>query len=119
MYCPSCGTQMIEGAMTCSGCGWSETRSSSSIDLDPTMRMLLPVGRSAWAILAGYSALFSVLIFPAPFALLFGILALHDIKKDPSKGGKGRAIFGIVMGSIFTILLLFLIFAGVMAGLDA
>ena len=35
---------------------------------DPAMRMLLPVGRSGWAIAAGYLGLFSFIIFPAPLA---------------------------------------------------
>lgn len=66
--------------------------------------MLLPVGRSGYAIAAGYLALFSVLIVPAPLALLFGILAVFDIRKSRTqihkKHGMGRAIFGIVMGAL-------------------
>jgi predicted acyltransferase len=60
--------------------------------------MLIPVGRSIWAILAGYMGLLSVLIFPAPLAVLFGILAIREIKRNPKKHGMGRAIFGIVCG---------------------
>lgn len=82
------------------------------------MRMLLPIGRSAFAIIAGYCGLVSVLLFPAPFALLFGILALRDIKQHPDKGGKGRAIFGVVMGIIFSLLLLLLIVFLVAAALS-
>jgi hypothetical protein len=73
------------------------------------MRMILPVGRSGWAIAAGYLALFSVLLVPAPFALGTGIAALYDIKKNPVKLGKGRAIFGIAMGGIFTALFLWVL----------
>jgi heme/copper-type cytochrome/quinol oxidase subunit 3 len=69
------------------------------------MRMILPVGRSGYAIAAGYLGLFSVLLVPAPFALLFGFLAVMDIKKHKDKHGMGRAIFGIIMGVIFTIVL--------------
>jgi hypothetical protein len=65
---------------------------------DAAIRMLLPVGRSGWAIAAGYLGLISLLAFPAPFALLTGILAIRDMKKHPEKHGMGRAIFGIVMG---------------------
>src|SRR6266404_5143516 len=71
-----------------------------SIGDDPGMRMLLPVGRSIWAIVAGYLGLFSLLCFPAPFAILIGIIAIIDIKKNPEKHGMGRAIFGIVMGTL-------------------
>ena len=67
--------------------------------------MILPLGRSGYAIAAGYLGLFSVLLVPAPFAVLFGILAVLDIKKHKDKHGMGRAIFGIVMGAVFTIVL--------------
>jgi hypothetical protein len=73
---------------------------------DPVMRMVLPVGRSPWAIAAGYLGLFSLLVIPAPFALATGLLALHDIREDPAKHGKGRAIFGIVMGTLGTLALI-------------
>ncbi|MEZ6087401.1 MAG: DUF4190 domain-containing protein [Pirellulaceae bacterium] len=70
------------------------------------MRLILPVGTSVWAIVAGYLGLFSVLILPAPFALLFGMLAWRDIKKNQHRnlGGKGRAIFAMVIGGLFTML---------------
>ncbi len=77
-----------------------------SMGSDAGMRMLLPVGRSFWAIAAGYLGLVSILFLPAPFALATGILAVLDIKKNPEKHGMGRAIFGIVMGGLFTGLLL-------------
>jgi hypothetical protein len=101
---------------------------------DAAMRVLLPVGRSAHAILAGYLGLFAVLVFPAvtwllhfgdevkasfglfalvvlpaPLALLFGALAVRDIRRSRSnpqpKYGMGRAIFGIVMGALGTAVL--------------
>lgn len=82
---------------------------SRSIGNDAGMRMLLPVGRSLWAIASGYLALFSLLLIPAPLALITGILAVLDIKKNPGKHGMGRAIFGIVIGALGTCLLLFLL----------
>lgn len=69
---------------------------------DAMLRMIIPVGRSAWAIAAGYLGLISVLLVPAPLAVIAGILAVREIKKDPKKHGMGRAIFGIVMGSLGT-----------------
>lgn len=76
--------------------------SRSTENDDPLLRYLLPVGRSGWAIAAGYLGLFSVLCLPAPFALLTGIVAVRDIRRNPKKTGMGRAIFGIVMGSLGT-----------------
>jgi hypothetical protein len=62
--------------------------------------MLLPVGRSGWAIAAGYLGLISVLAFPGPFAVIAGILAIRDMRRNPKLHGMGRAIFGIVMGAL-------------------
>ena len=76
------------------------------------MRMLIPVGHSPLAIVSSYLGLFSVLILPAPFALITGIFALKDIKRNPQKAGKGRAIFGVVMGAVFTAVPLFFLLMG-------
>ena len=76
---------------------------------DPAMRMLLPVGRSFWAIASGYFGLLSILLIFAPFALITGILAILDIKKNPEKHGMGRAIFGIIMGALFSMIFLFVL----------
>ena len=73
-------------------------------DLEPTshgddaaMRFLLPVGRSVWAVVAGYLGLISILLFPAPFAIICGIIAIWDIKKSKGKKhGLGRAWFAII-----------------------
>ena len=85
------------------------------IEDDPGMRLLLPVGRSGLAIAAGYVGLISVLLFPAPVALLLGILAIFDIRKSRAtpqpKHGMGRAIFGIVMGALFTPFLIMMLIA--------
>lgn len=80
-------------------------RASSPLGDDPMMRALLPVGRSGWAIAAGYLGLFSLLLLPAPFALLTGVLAVRDIRRHPDRHGMGRAIFGIVLGSLGTLAL--------------
>jgi hypothetical protein len=84
---------------------------------DPGIRMLLPVGRSGWAIASGYLGLVSVLLVPAPFALLTGILAVVEMSRNPKKHGMGRAIFGITMGGVFTVLLLLLLIALAMKGI--
>ena len=82
-------------------------RRQPDIGADAGMRLLLPVGRSAWAIAAGYLGLMSVMCVPAPLALFCGIMAVREMRRDPSKHGMSRAIFGIVMGGIGTALLLF------------
>jgi hypothetical protein len=81
------------------------------IGQDAGIRMLLPVGRSPWAIAAGYAGLFAVLVLPAPIALLLSIVAILDMRKHPERHGMGRAIFGLIMGGLFTVLLLVFIVA--------
>ncbi|HEX3315172.1 MAG TPA: DUF4190 domain-containing protein [Gemmataceae bacterium] len=84
---------------------------------DAALRLLLPVGRSGWAIASGYLGLMSLICLPAPFALLTGILAILDIRRNPKKHGLGRAIFGIVMGSVGSLLLIVMLISLVLAGL--
>ena len=69
---------------------------------DRVARMLLPVGRSWWAIAAGYMGLFSLAIIPAPLALILGIIAIIHLRSRPDLHGMGRAVFGIVMGVLGT-----------------
>ncbi|HUY91620.1 MAG TPA: DUF4190 domain-containing protein [Pirellulales bacterium] len=76
---------------------------SKSLGDDAAIRMLLPVGRSLWAIAAGYFGLFSLICFPAPIAIILGLIAIRDIRKHPEKHGLGRAIFGLVMGVLCSI----------------
>jgi len=108
-FCTNCGNEVSDKAVVCVKCGaWCGAqpppRPVNQISDDAGLRLLIPIGRSVWAIVAGYLALFSVLCFPAPFALLTGILALRDIKKHPEKHGRGRAWFGIVMGTLFSMI---------------
>ncbi|MDA9831420.1 DUF4190 domain-containing protein, partial [Akkermansiaceae bacterium] len=75
------------------------------------IRMLLPVGRSGWAIAAGYLGLFGLIIIPAPIALIVSIIAIIDIRKSKNTGkpkhGMGRAIFGLIVGIVGTVVLAF------------
>ncbi|MEA3211887.1 MAG: hypothetical protein QOE70_4944 [Chthoniobacter sp.] len=78
---------------------------------DPGIRLLLPVGRSGWAIAAGYLGLFSLIVVPAPLALIISVIAIRDIRRSKAsphpKYGMGRAIFGLVMGILGTALIAF------------
>jgi hypothetical protein len=116
MYCPKCGIQNDDNAFRCVKCGEIIQQipiqpQPKVIDDDPAMRMILPVGRSGLAIAAGYAGLFAILCFPAPIALILGILAIIDIKRHPEKHGMGRAVFAVIMGGLFSImpLLIFMV----------
>ncbi|MFL6163741.1 MAG: DUF4190 domain-containing protein [Jatrophihabitantaceae bacterium] len=76
---------------------------------DPAMRWLLPVGRAPWAIAAGYLGLFSLLLVFGPFAVGAGVLGLRQIRRNPRLHGRGRATFGIIAGSLATLVLLLIV----------
>ena len=61
----------------------------------------MPIGRSWWALVAGYLGIMSIIPVFAPFAIATGVMAIRDIQQYPEKKGLGRAWFGIIMGVIF------------------
>ncbi len=79
------------------------------------MRMLMPVGRSLWAIAAGYAGLFALVVLPAPLALILAIVGWIDIHKSKStpnpKHGMGRVIFALITGGLGTLVLLGMLLA--------
>jgi hypothetical protein len=77
--------------------------SPPALEDQPGMRFILPVGLSPWAIAAGYMGLFAILFLPAPLAVIFGLIAIRDIRLHPRRRGMGRAVFGLVMGAVCTI----------------
>lgn len=128
--CPHCGRQTnvadqyVGQTGPCSGCGQSVTILAPGAEPKPTgagigddalLRMMIPVGRSGWAIAAGYAGLFSLLFVCAPISLILGIIAIVDLRKHPEKHGWGRAIFGLVMGAIFSLILVAMLLIGVFA----
>ncbi len=74
---------------------------------DLGMRMLLPVGRSGFAIAAGYLGLFSFIPLIGILAIIFSTVALLDIRKHPEKTGMGRVITGYILGGLATVLYAF------------
>ena len=97
-FCAYCGHEVSDQAAACPECG--HPRSVPSGEPDRVTRMLLPVGRSGWAIAAGYVALFGIVIFPlAPLGGVLALLAVRDIRRHPQRHGMGRAVFALVIGA--------------------
>jgi hypothetical protein len=78
--------------------------SPATFSEDPGMRLVLPVGRTGLSIAAGYLGIFSVIPFVAPLAVGISIWALRDLQARPKLAGRGRAYFGLIAGSVFTLL---------------
>lgn len=81
-------------------------RRPQPVGADPSLKYVVPLNVSVWALVAGYLGLVSVLLIPAPFALLCGLMGVRDIRRNPTKDGMGRCVFGIVMGLLFSLLML-------------
>ena len=112
--CPFCAELIAPRIALCPHCDSDltqprRTHSSRSAADDAGMRMILPVGRSGWAIAAGYMGLISVLLVPGPFAIFCSIMAISHMKKNPKLHGMGRAVFGLIAGGLGTALLIFVI----------
>jgi hypothetical protein len=140
MKCPKCNVDVAADATVCGACGTPLTPAGSSNPFsdqqpyaapqqqpvqgsnmadDLALRMLIPIGRSVHSIIAGYLGLLSLGCCPlGPFAILFGVLAVLDIRKNPKKGGIVRAIVGIVLGSIGTLGLVAVIISMMAGGLS-
>ncbi len=83
---------------------------------DRFAQLLLPSGRSPWAVASGYLAAFSVLGIPAPLAVAAGVAGLRDIRRVTRTTGRrppgtARCVAGILAGSAFTLVLLWLVVA--------
>ena len=113
MFCKECGEGINSKAVVCIHCGVAtvvpqKTGSRHSAGL----RLVLPVGRSGYAIIAGYLGLLTLIPFVGIGALFFGILGVKDIKKNEDTYGMGRSIFGIIMGGLSTLIYLYLYLVG-------
>ena len=114
MFCPHCGVANDDNNYRCTDCGEviqppAQPVVTSGVEDNGQMSMLLPVGRSPLSIVAGYAGLFALLVFPAPLALVLGLVAMADLKKHPEKRGMGRAVFAVVSGALGTLVLVWLL----------
>jgi hypothetical protein len=104
--CPRCGTLITQVADRCRFCGADVTpvvRDDGDVGSGTLERMLVPVGRPASAIAAGYLGLFSLLPFVGIVAVVVSLFALRTLRRNPRLSGRGRAYFGLIMGAVMTL----------------
>jgi hypothetical protein len=68
---------------------------------------ILPVGRSGWAIAAGYVGLMSFFPVVSYAGMVVSLVAARDLRKHPEKRGWGRVITGLVISVPMSILYTF------------
>ena len=112
MFCPKCGSTNETGVPSCVSCGEALPQFPRPRDShDDALGLIIPINVSGWAIAASYAGLFALTVVLAPIALILGIVALRDLKRRPQLRGKGRAWFGVIMGGIFSLILLIMLLA--------
>ena len=129
MVCQNCGQQIADGSTVCPHCqavqqpGPAPAQPAASFQpfYAPPPPVPAAVQRTSGLAIASMvvgivSILVSCILWPlgavlAAVALVLGIVGLNETSKDPSVGGKGMAIAGIVLGGI-GVLLVILAIAG-------
>lgn len=107
MYCSNCGQPNEDNFNYCASCG-AQLRtpegSRNVSQMEDDLAYVLPIGTPIIAFVAGYFGLFSLLIAPAPIAIILGIVGLAVIRKREKKRGRIRCWFAIIMGTLCTAL---------------
>src|SRR5687767_8669193 len=104
MFCPSCGAENPAAAGFCNRCGRPLTAETAATGPVLTATAYLgPQENSGKAVasmvLGAFAVLLNILLIPGILAVIFGHLALSEIKKSAGRlKGEGMAIAGLVMG---------------------
>jgi hypothetical protein len=111
MYCTNCGAQNPDESSFCSKCG-NRLTPQQSMTQQPQATAVPARKTNGLAIaalilgIAGFLPPFAICSIPA---IIMGVIALNQIKKEPAFEGKGMALAGIICGSIVLFLWICLI----------
>lgn len=110
-FCPKCGRQVSTQGRFCPGCGAPVAAGPAAAPAQPAqeaqhlgdnagMRFVLPIGCSGWTIAAGYCGLLSFIplvgLLLAVLSIVFGIIGLVSVSRNPHKHGIARVVIGWV-----------------------
>jgi type II secretory pathway pseudopilin PulG len=96
MYCPKCGTQNDDNAFKCVKCGEVLQQAGAATTAPATTST-----KAVLSLVLGILAITCFWIFTGIPALILGVLANRDIRRDPTRvGGKGLATAGIILGIV-------------------
>jgi len=100
-YCSKCGTAIDDSAAFCAHCGSRVGAPSQRVDISGQYNQIQrPVSRAnSWMGIVSF--IISFFVITSPIAIVLGILDLC-IMKGPRH--HGLAIWGIVIGTIFTVI---------------
>lgn len=112
MFCPACGQQQEPAATQCTSCGSPLRPTPNQPDLGKEFGLLIPLRVEPCALIGGYVALFGIAFWIlGPVAVILGLIGRARIKKDDKARGTGRVWTAIILGSIETAFLLFLVYS--------
>lgn len=113
MFCKYCGKPLLEEADVCLKCGRFVDKSSSNKNITKQKEeALTPTTSSSTGsnyILAILGFIFSLMPIASIVGFVLSIISLCQYKNKENKNGKGLAIAGLVISSVFLLLFVFII----------
>ena len=118
MYCNNCGAPNLDESAFCNKCG---NRLVPQQSMPQQFQGTAPTRKTNGLAIA--ALVLGIASFLPPFAIcsipaiILGVIALNQIKKEPAVEGKGMAMAGLICGSIVLFLWICLIIFGIVVAI--